>query len=245
MRKLIALGMMLGLAACSQGDAPSEKAKQAALDTDVAKFSYAMGMDVGTSLRQMGSDIDADVLVEALRTSLAGGEVRLKPEEAGQVKQAFFQKKQQEKQAEMAATGATNKVTGETFLATNKKKESVMTTDSGLQYEVLTSADGAKPVATDTVKVHYKGTLIDGTEFDSSYARGEPATFPLNRVIRGWTEGVQLMTVGSKYRFFVPSGLAYGERGAGQKIGPNSTLIFEVELLNIETPEPAKDAAAK
>jgi len=216
------------LIGCDQ-DAP----KEVALDTEKARFSYIMGQDVGTSLRQMGDDIDADAFTEAFRATLKGDAARISAEEAGKIKQAFFQKKQQEEQAKMAASGEANKASGTAFLEANKQKDGMSTTSSGLQYEVLTPADGAKPVATDTVKVHYKGTLIDGTEFDSSYARGEPATFPLNRVIPGWTEGVQLMSVGSKYRLFVPSELGYGERGAGPKIGPNSALIFEVELLEI------------
>ncbi len=234
MKKLMLSGVLaLLLAACSQGDAPATKAKQVELDSEKARFSYAMGMDVGTSFSQMGADIDADAFVEAFRTAVAKGEMRMQAEEAARVKQAFFQKRRQEQQARMEATGAANKTAGEAFLAANKQKKGIITTPSGLQYEVLTPAEGDKPTATDTVKVHYRGTLIDGTEFDSSYKRGEPATFPLNRVIRGWTEGVQLMSVGSKYRFFVPPELGYGARGAGPKIGPNATLIFEVELLDI------------
>lgn len=230
MKKLIVLAVMvLGLAACTQ-----EKAdKPVALESDKAKFSYAMGMDVGSSLGQVGTDIDTDAFVEAFRTSIAKGETRLKAEEAKKIQQAFFMKKQKEQHEKMQASGTANKTTGEAFLAANKQKDGITTTASGLQYEVLTPAEGDKPAATQTVKVHYRGTLIDGTEFDSSYKRGEPATFPLNRVIRGWTEGVQLMSPGSKYRFFVPSELGYGERGAGADIGPNSTLIFEVELLEI------------
>jgi len=232
MRKLMILGIAaFGLAACSQ-QPPADK--QIALDSEKAKFSYAIGMDVGTSLSQMDAEIDTDAFIEAFRATVAKGETRLKAEEAAQIKQAFFQKKQQQQQAKAAASGEANKIAGAAFLAANKQKDNITTTPSGLQYEVLTPAKGDKPVSTNTVKVHYKGTLIDGTEFDSSYARGEPATFPLNRVIPGWTEGVQLMNVGSKYRFFVPSELGYGERGAGPKIGPNSTLIFEVELLSIE-----------
>jgi FKBP-type peptidyl-prolyl cis-trans isomerase len=232
MKKLILLGtIVLGLAACSQEQPQADK--PVALDSDASKLGYAMGIDVGASLGRMAADIDADAFIEAFRTSFAKGEMRMKPEEAAEVRQAFFQKMQQEKQAEMAAAGAANKSSGMAFLAENKQKDGITTTPSGLQYELLRAAEGAKPTAADTVKVHYKGTLIDGTEFDSSYARGEPAIFPLNGVIPAWTEGVQLMSVGSKYRLFVPSELAYGERGTGAKIGPNATLIFEVELLEI------------
>jgi FKBP-type peptidyl-prolyl cis-trans isomerase len=225
----------MGLAACSQGQPPADK--PVALDSDTSKLGYAMGMDVGTSLGRMAADVDADAFVEAFRASLAKGEMRMSPEEAAEVTQTFFQKKQQEKQAKAAAAGAANKSAGEEFLAVNKQKDGITTTPSGLQYELLRAAEGARPVITDTVKVHYRGTLIDGTEFDSSYTRGQPATFPLKGVIPGWTEGLQLMSVGSKYRLFVPSELAYGERGTGAKIGPNATLIFEVELLSIETAE--------
>ena len=153
------------------------------------------------------------------------------------------QKEQEEQMAKMTADGEANKESGEKFLAANAQRDGIKKTQSGLQYEVITPAKGDKPKATDVVKVHYRGTLIDGTEFDSSIARGEPATFPLDQVIPGWTEGVQLMNVGSKYRFYVPSALAYGTRGAGPKIGPNSALIFEVELLEIVKPQeqtPAK-----
>jgi len=227
---LIGTIVVAALAACS----PQEpQKKEVALDSEQSQLGYAMGMDVGTSLSQLGGDIDSDAFVEAFRTTLEKGTLRLKPEEAAKVKQAFFQKRQQQQQAKMEAAGSENKAVGEAFLAANGKKDGITTTASGLQYEVITPAKGDKPKATDTVKVHYRGTLIDGTEFDSSIARGEPATFPLNRVIAGWTEGVQLMNVGSKYRFYVPSTLAYGPRGAGAKIGPNSALIFEVELLEI------------
>jgi FKBP-type peptidyl-prolyl cis-trans isomerase len=221
----------MSLAACSQGQPPADK--PVALDSETSKLGYAMGMDVGTSLGRMGADVDADAFVEAFRASLAKGEMRMSPEEAAEVTQTFFQKKQQEKQAKAAASGAANKSAGVEFLAANKQKDGITTTPSGLQYELLRASEGARPVATDTVIVHYRGTLIDGTEFDSSYARDKPATFPLKGVIPGWTEGLQLMSVGSKYRLFVPSGLAYGESGAGAKIGPNAALIFEVELLEI------------
>lgn len=240
MKKIIVSAtVLLAFAACSQ---QPQAEKQVALDSDKAKLGYAMGMDVGTSFAQVAGDIDVDAFVEGFRTTVAKGETRLAADEVTGIKQAFFQKRQKEQQAKMAAEGEANKKAGEAFLAANKQKKGVITTASGLQYEVLQAADGAKPAATDTVTVNYKGTLIDGTEFDSSYARGEPATFPLNRVIKGWTEGVQLMSVGSKYRFYVPSDLAYGPRGAGPKIGPNATLIFEVELLSIGESKAAKPA---
>jgi FKBP-type peptidyl-prolyl cis-trans isomerase len=231
---LCSVALVLFVTACSQDQKP--EAKQVSLDSDKAKLGYVMGLDAGLFFQQMQGDADADAFIEALKTTVNGGAVRMGPEEVVKVKQAFMaqqQKKQEEQVAKMAADAAANKETGEAFLAANKQREGIVTTQSGLQYEVITPANGNKPKATDTVKVHYRGTLIDGTEFDSSIARGEPLTFPLNRVIPGWAEGVQLMSVGSKYRFYVPSDLAYGPRGAGAKIGPNSALIFEVELLEI------------
>ncbi|MFC1536723.1 FKBP-type peptidyl-prolyl cis-trans isomerase [Pseudomonadota bacterium] len=230
MKKLIVLGIMaFGLSACSQPPAD----EQVPLNSESSKFSYLLGQDVAASLRQMGDDIDVDAFTEAFRASLKGEKSRISAEDAAKVKKTFFEKKQKEMQAKARADGESNKSSGTAFLAANKQKDGITTTPSGLQYEVLRAAKGAKPVASDTVKVHYRGTLIDGTEFDSSYARGEPATFPLGGVIPGWTEGLQKMNVGSKYRLFVPSDLGYGERGAGSKIGPNAALIFEVELLEI------------
>jgi FKBP-type peptidyl-prolyl cis-trans isomerase len=221
------------LVACNQGE---QKAKETtvALDTDVQKLSYAMGMDVGKSLKNLGTDVDAGAFSQAVQDVLAGKEAKLAEEEAANIKQTFFRKRQQEQMAKRKAQAEENKAKGEAFLTENAKKEGVTVTDSGLQYEVMKQGDGPKPKPDSTVKVHYKGTTIDGVEFDSSYSRGQPISFPLNGVIKGWSEGVALMPVGSKYRFFIPSELAYGERGAGAKIGPNETLIFEVELLGIE-----------
>ncbi|OGJ89304.1 MAG: peptidylprolyl isomerase [Candidatus Raymondbacteria bacterium RifOxyA12_full_50_37] len=184
-------------------------------------------MDIGTQLRDVQSNIDFDAFVQGIRDTLEGKKTLLTPEQAMAIKTEFFQKMQAEKSQK-------NTSEGDLFLAENKKKPGIIITPSGLQYIILTAGKGPKPVATDKVVVHYSGTLIDGTEFDSSYKRGQPATFVLNQVIPGWTEAIQLMNVGAKYRFFIPSQLAYGERGAGPRIGPNATLIFEVELINIE-----------
>ena len=227
----VAMVVLAGLSACN-----NEKPEQTSvvLDNEVKKFSYAMGMDVGQSIKGLGAEIDSAALNAAIGDVLSGAALKLEAAESTKIKQDFFRKKQEAQMAERKASGAENKAKGEAFLAENAKKEGVTVTESGLQYEVLTQGDGKKPAATDTVKVHYQGTLIDGTEFDSSYKRGEPISFPLNRVIKGWTEGVALMPVGSKYKFYIPSDLAYGERGAGAKIGPDSTLIFTVELLAIE-----------
>lgn len=206
------------------------------LDTDEKKLGYIIGMDIGKSLREQGTAVDLDSLITAIRATYNGEALAMTAEEAAQVRQEYIEKRQAEQRAQAAALGATNLEEGKKFLAENAKKEGVQTTASGLQYKVETMGTGPKPVATDTVKVHYRGTLLDGTEFDSSYARNEPISFGLNRVIAGWTEGVQLMPVGSKFMFYIAPELAYGEGGGGP-IPPNSTLIFEVELLDIEKPE--------
>ena len=203
------------------------------LNTDEQKLGYIIGMDIGKSLREQGTTVDVDTLLEAVRATYNGDELAMTEEEAAAIRQEYVEKRQAEQAAESAVSGDKNLAEGELFLAENKIKEGVQTTDSGLQYKVETMGEGAKPVATDKVKVHYRGTLLDGTEFDSSYARNEPISFALNRVIPGWTEGVQLMPVGSKFTFYIAPGLAYGPAGGGP-IPPNSTLIFEVELLDIE-----------
>ncbi len=194
--------------------------------------SYAVGQQIGKSLVDQGLELDVNMLVAGLRDMMAG-----KPLLSDEALQAAMMKLQQEQmarmQAENAKKGEAAKAKGEAFLAENKKKPGVMTTPSGLQYKVVTEGKGKKPTKENTVKVHYTGTLIDGTVFDSSVKRGEPIEFPLGGVIAGWTEGVQLMSVGSKYTFYIPSDLAYGPNGAGGTIGPNETLIFEVELLDI------------
>jgi len=237
---------MAMLAACSQ---PSEVKKEAKakpaelqLNDDGAKLSYAIGMDIGSSLKALDADIDRPALVAAINDRLDDKALKLSDEDAGKVKQAFFKQRAEKQAAEQKAAAEKNKTDGAAFLVENGKKEGVTTTESGLQYEVIKQGDGAKPKATDQVTVNYRGTLIDGTEFDSSYKRGKPATFPLNGVIKGWTEGVQLMSVGSKYKFVLPAELAYGAQGAGPKIGPNSTLVFEVELLGIGDPQPVEAA---
>jgi len=195
--------------------------------------SYAIGVNIGQSVKQQGIDLNADMLAAGLRDALAD-KALLTEEQVRAALMALQQEAQEKAQVERSKKGGEAKTRGEQFLAENKKKEGVMTTPSGLQYKVIKAGTGAKPTKENTVKVHYKGTLIDGKVFDSSYDRGEPIEFPLGGVIAGWTEGLQLMPVGSKYMLYIPSNLAYGENGAGQSIGPNEALIFEVELLEIK-----------
>lgn len=211
---------------------------------DKNKVSTMVGMDIGRGLVQIKDDIDIKVVEQALEATLKGDKTSLTQEEALQVRQAFMQQMQAKRVAEQKVIADKNKKEGTDFLAANKAKTGVKTTASGLQYVAEKEGTGPKPKATDTVKVNYLGTKINGEKFDSSYDRGQPATFPLNGVIKGWSEGLQLMPVGSKYKLFVPSDLAYGENAPGQ-IGPNATLIFEVELLDIEKPSDKPAAGAK
>jgi FKBP-type peptidyl-prolyl cis-trans isomerase len=191
-------------------------------------------MNLGATLHRQSVPVDPNILARGLKDALAGGKTQLTEEQAKATLmevQTEMRKKQQE---QMQQAGEANKKDGEAFLAANKSKDGVVTLPSGLQYKILTQGTGPKPAASDSVVCNYRGTLIDGTEFDSSYKRGEPATFPVSGVIKGWTEALQLMPVGSKWQLFVPSDLAYGDRAPGPEIGPGSTLIFEVELLSIQ-----------
>ncbi|ADB16645.1 peptidylprolyl isomerase FKBP-type [Pirellula staleyi DSM 6068] len=195
--------------------------------------SYAIGLNIGSDLKSEAAELDVEALVRGLKDSLAGAKPALSEEQI-QAAMKVFVGELQAKAAEKAKGAADkNAKEGAAFLAANKTKQGVKTTASGLQYQVLKAGTGASPKATSTVKTHYHGTLIDGTVFDSSVDRGEPAQFPVNRVIPGWTEALQMMKVGDKWRLFLPSELAYGERGAGDDIGPNSVLVFEVELIDI------------
>jgi FKBP-type peptidyl-prolyl cis-trans isomerase len=205
-----------------------------ALETEKDKLSYAMGMDLGNQLKTRSVEIDTALFRQGLEDALSGSKTRLTEAEAKAVI-AGLQMVMLAKQAGTAkAAGEKNKTEGEAFLAANRAKEGVVTLPSGLQYKVLTAGTGPKPTLTDTVVCHYRGTLINGKEFDSSYRRKEPASFPVKGVIKGWTEVLQLMPVGSKWQVFIPSTLAYGERGAGADIAPNATLIFEIELVAIK-----------
>ena len=199
------------------------------------KLSYALGIGIGSQLAGMGAkELNIDDFAQAIKDVISGSELKVDNAEAQTLVQNFFQEQEANQQAAAAEAGKVAKAAGEAFLAENGKKDGVVTLPSGLQYQVLKEGDGKKPSATDQVVCHYEGTLIDGTVFDSSYQRNQPATFGLNQVIAGWTEGVQLMQEGAKYRFFIPYNLAYGERGAGAQIPPFAALVFDVELIEVK-----------
>ena len=208
-------------------------AKTAALKTTNDSVSYAIGTVVGNNLKQQEIELNVDLLTQGMSDVLADKNTALTMEQVQTILEAFKERMVQGQIAKNRELAAANKRAGEAFLAENKNRPGVVTLPSGLQYEIITEGTGAKPKATDKVTTHYKGTLLNGTTFDSSYDRGEPASFQLDQVIQGWTEALQLMSTGSKWRLFVPSDLAYGEGGAQGKIEPNSTLIFEVELLQV------------
>ena len=243
----LAVAMSLGLsashpphpaqAAQPAGDDPPAPAGAVMIDgppTEKEQVSYMIGRDVARSLEEVKDELDTKVLLDALESGLAGKDSLMTEEQVNQVREAFAQRIQAERIAEMMAAAKKNKEAGDAFLAANKDKDGVETTESGLQYQVITQGDGPRPTADDMVRVHYKGTLLDGETFDSSYERNEPAVFALRQVVPGWQEGIALMPVGSKYRFWIPSELGYGEQGTpGGPIGPNQVLVFEVELQDI------------
>ena len=238
-RHLALTGLALAFVTGAQAQDAAEEAPK--LETRENKISYSIGVNIGNdiarSFERQGVEVDPILLSKGILHALADTEKLLSQEEMTQLLNEF----QQEMRAKMAAqtekksqSGDMNKKAGEDYLAANRKREGVVSLPSGLQYEVVTAGSGKSPAATDTVVVHYKGTLIDGKGFDSSYKRGQPATFPVNGVIKGWTEALQLMTEGSKWNLFIPADLAYGSRGAGADIGPNSALVFEVELIEVK-----------
>jgi FKBP-type peptidyl-prolyl cis-trans isomerase FklB len=235
----------------SSAKTPAKKKTTAAapLTSRKDKFSYALGMNIasglGANLKKQNVEVDWSLVAQGLKDGASGGKTRLTEDEAKAVLTEVQNDVRKEQQEKMKEAADKNKTEGQAFLAANKDKEGVKTTASGLQYKVITEGTGPKPTASDTVVCNYKGTLIDGKEFDSSYKRGEPATFPVSGVIKGWTEALQLMPVGSKWQLFIPSDLAYGERGAGAEIGPNSTLIFEVELISIKPKEAGSKSDGK
>lgn len=229
MRVFVGIMLLLSLFA-----AVTVYAADPSLKTSKEKVSYAIGAQIGTDMKRQALDIDPDTLAKGVRDGFRGSKMLLTDQEMREAISGLQQQMAAKQVERMRELGAKNKQAGATFLAENRKKEGVKVLPSGLQYKVLKEGTGKTPKAEDTVTVNYRGTLIDGTEFDSSYKRGEPATFPVKGVIKGWTEALQLMKVGSKWQLFVPPELAYGEQGAGRVIGPNATLIFEVELLGIK-----------
>jgi FKBP-type peptidyl-prolyl cis-trans isomerase FklB len=220
------------LVGCNEQNSSTQSTGPITNDKD--KASYSIGLNMGKQIAQIKDNVSFDLVKQGLNDAYKGGELKLTDDEIRASLTEFQQRLQKAQADKMKRAAETNKKAGDTFLATNKTAEGVKTTDSGLQYKVITKGTGDIPKSTDTVVTHYKGTLIDGTEFDSSYKRGQPATFPVTGVIKGWTEALQKMTVGSKWQLFIPSDLAYGSRGAGQSIGPDSVLIFEIELLEIK-----------
>lgn len=234
----VALCALVALAACQQQSPPELAA--VALDTPEQRLSYGVALGLGRNMANDGMTIDVDAFAAGLRDALSGAAQKLSDEDIQAEMVAFQQRIDAEREANSQALGQANAAAATVFLTENGAREGVLTTPSGLQYEVLEAGAGASPGADDRVQVHYRGTLLDGTEFDSSYARGEPVVFGVGQVISGWTEALQLMQVGAKYKLFIPSDLAYGAGGAGDLIGPNAALIFEVELLDI----PSQQAAA-
>lgn len=223
MRYIVTISLGISLIACQKGG------DNVSLETDAQKFSYVLGQQIGGQIRAQGLEVDADVFASSMKAAIAGEESKMTPAEMHQVMVSMNEKMVQKAESD----AKDNMEAGIKFLEENKKKEGIKVTASGLQYEILQEGKGKTPKATDTVRVHYRGTLVDGTQFDSSYDRNEPAEFPVNGVIKGWTEALQMMKEGSKWKLFIPSELAYGARGR-PSIPPNSVLIFEVELLEVK-----------
>ena len=218
-RLLVAISLCIATVGASAGEATPK--------TDDEKFSYAIGYQIAESVKRQGMEVDVDSLIQAIRDDLTGTPLRISQPEMQAAVVAYQQKKFEE-------LSDKNQKAGKKYLAANKKKPGIVELPSGLQYKIVEEGSGEKPVSSDTVKVHYRGTLIDGTEFDSSYARGEPVTFQIANIINGWQQALILMSEGAKWQVFIPPILAYGSGGAGQNIGPNATLVFEIELVSIE-----------
>jgi FKBP-type peptidyl-prolyl cis-trans isomerase FkpA/FKBP-type peptidyl-prolyl cis-trans isomerase FklB len=246
-RSMLAVLLLAALAAagCNKADKPAaDQAKKAdaaasgdqiaGLPTEKEQVSYMIGMAMAKQLEPMNDEVDVDTISKAIKTSLSGGKLLLTEEQAQKIGEKFGEKMQAKQIADMMAKAKKNAADGAAFLAANGKKPNIKTTATGLQYEVVTEGKGAKPKPTDVVQVNYKGSLLDGTVFDDSAQHGGPATIPLAQVVPGWREGISLMPVGSKYRFWIPAALGYGEQGTpGGPIPPNATLVFEVELLGV------------
>ncbi|MCX6121170.1 MAG: FKBP-type peptidyl-prolyl cis-trans isomerase [Ignavibacteriales bacterium] len=229
MKKLIAVVLMLSLfggVVLTQNKTTPKTQKE--------KVSYSIGINIGKNMKAQGIEVDQGLLIQGIKDGLNNAKTAMSDKDMETTMNAFQKEMMTKMQAKQKSDGDKNKKEGEAFLAANKKKDGVITLPSGLQYKILKTGNGAKPTASQTVKCHYRGTLIDGTEFDSSYKRGEPAEFPVGQVIKGWVEALQLMPVGSKWQLFIPSDLGYGANGQGQIIGPYAVLIFDIELLSIK-----------
>jgi FKBP-type peptidyl-prolyl cis-trans isomerase len=234
----------IALTACNDKAAEAPAAAEATLESTLQKVSYGIGHNISSSFKQQGVELDMAAFEKGIADGSAGKEPVLDQATLMEAMQTFQQEQMEKKMAERKALEGTNDTSGKAFLAENAKKEGVIVTESGLQYTVVTaSGSGKKPVSSDTVVVHYKGTLLNGEEFDSSYSRNQPATFGVTQVIPGWTEMLMLMDEGDKVNVVIPSELAYGPSGAGEKIGPNATLVFDIELIDVVDAEPTEEAA--
>jgi len=229
MKKFIVVALMLSL-----GGGTILAQTKTAPKTKKEKVSYGIGVNIGKNMKMQGLDIDQGYLTQGIKDGLNNSKTAMSDKDMDETMKSFQQEMSTKMQAKQKIEGDKNKKEGEAFLEANKKKDGVITLPSGLQYKILKEGSGVKPTATQTVKCNYRGTLIDGKEFDSSYKRGEPTEFPVGQVIKGWTEALQLMPVGSKWQLFIPSNLAYGENGGGSMIGPNAALIFDIELISIK-----------
>jgi len=229
MKKFIVVALMLSL-----GGGTILAQTKTAPKTKKEKVSYSIGVNIGKNMKMQGLDIDQGYLTQGIKDGLNNSKTAMSDKDMDETMKSFQQEMSTKMQAKQKIEGDKNKKEGEAFLEANKKKDGVITLPSGLQYKILKEGSGAKPTATQTVKCNYRGTLIDGKEFDSSYKRGEPTEFPVGQVIKGWTEALQLMPVGSKWQLYIPSNLAYGENGGGSMIGPNAVLIFDIELISIK-----------
>jgi FKBP-type peptidyl-prolyl cis-trans isomerase FklB len=228
MKKFIVIVLVLilsGSTAVAQKKVPSSKKE---------KVSYSIGVNIGKNMKMEGIEIDQTQMIQGLKDGLTNAKPAMSEIDMETTMKAFQQEMMNKMQAKQKVEGDKNMKEGQAFLAENKKKDGIITLPSGLQYKVITQGNGLKPTSTQTVECHYRGTLVNGKEFDSSYKRGKPTEFPVNGVIKGWTEALQLMPTGSKWQLFIPSDLAYGPNGAGQMIGPNATLIFDIELISIK-----------
>lgn len=238
-KKVVSILVLSYLTAAVLGCSPEQPAAEEVpkLDSQKNRISYTIGVNIGNDFAKQDFDLDPDLLLLGIKDALNDQEPRLSEDEMIAEIQAFQKQLQEQQMAKMQELAEENKTASEAFLKENAEKEDVVVLDSGLQYKVLEEGEGKSPQADSVVTVNYRGSLVDGTEFDSSYSRNQPATFPVDGVIPGWTEALPLMKEGAKWKLFIPSDLAYGERGAGEKIGPNSALVFEVELLSIEEKE--------